>query len=61
MSTKSNTINNEEINIVAKTWQKQNWTLSLGSVCFAIKYFSENIFRFASVCFTVKWWSNGNL
>ena len=29
------------------------------SVCFAVKYFSENIFRFADVYFTVKWWLNG--
>ena len=30
-----------------------------GSVCFAVKYFPKNVFRFASVYFTVKWWSNG--
>ena len=32
----------------------------IGSVCFAVKYFLQNIFRFADVCFTVKWCSNEN-
>ena len=31
----------------------------LGSVCFVVKYFPEDIFRFVGICFTVKWWSNG--
>ncbi len=30
----------------------------IGSVCFAVKYFLENVFRFAGVCFIVKLWSN---
>ena len=30
----------------------------IGSVCFAVKYFPKNVFRFAGVCFIVKWWSN---
>ncbi len=31
----------------------------LNLICFTVKYFSKNIFRFTGVCFTVKWWSNG--
>ena len=28
--------------------------IGLGSVCFVVKYFLENILKFAGVCFTVK-------
>jgi hypothetical protein len=30
----------------------------LGSVCFVVKYFLENIFKFTDACFTIKWWLN---
>ena len=32
-----------------------NFRKLLGAVCFAVKYFPKNIFKFAGVCFTVKW------
>jgi hypothetical protein len=42
-------------------WFKEAQAISLfvnqfinGSVCFVVKYFLKNIFRFMGVCFTVK-------
>ncbi len=45
-------------NISSLLRKKKNLLSSL--VCFAVKYFLENIFRFAGVCFAVKCRSNYN-
>ena len=46
------------VDFVAKRIILMPWvekiTIYQGSVCFAVKYFLGNVFRFANVCFVVK-------
>ena len=35
-------------------WHYDKSNHHVGSVCFAVKYFPDNVFRFVSVCFVVK-------